>query len=368
MSNLKVAVRGIGAYLPGEPVGIEDIDSYLGEVPGVNMSKYYRIIGKYAGVRYRHYALEKGSGKLLEDSPTLCVNASRLALERAGVAGTDLDVIITTTTTPPYLRAGLAKEVRIRLGNKSCATYDLWGACTGIQQAMTVAVGGIRSGIFRSALLIGVELVSTSGRAQNYTPDKVGKYDMLLRAALGDGAGALVLTGSGEPNAEDDVLYTRSGTEGIDDTAFHREAGGSTVPFSEETLREGLHHWQHDFSRMAERGKPYFLELVRRTLTEAGVEIGDVDHIIPAAANFNYFRTEELEASTELSQAFLDAVREKVFTNFSEAGNVPSAAVYVAMNELYEEGRIHPGNIILLPSIEGATWGWGASLFRWSGS
>ena len=367
MPNPRVLVKGVGAYLPGERVAVEEIDSYLGKIPGVDMTKFYRIIEKYAGVKYRHYALEKGSGKLLEDSPALAFNAARLALERAGIAGSDVDLIITTTTTPPYLRAGLAKEVRRLLGNSGCATYDLWGACTGVQQAITLAVGGIRSGLFRNALLIGVEVVSTSGRAENITADKIGRYEMLLRAALGDGAGALVLSASDDPSDQEGVLYTKSGTEGDTETAFHREAGGSTLPFNQETFQEGLQHWQHDFSRMAMEGKPYFIELIRRTLEEVGVPISDVAHIVPAAANFNYFRTEELAKSAEQSD-LLEQVREKVFTNFSEAGNIPSAAVYVALNELFEEGKLEKGSLILLSSIEGATWGWGSSLLRWHGA
>ena len=64
MSNFKVIVKGIGAYLPGEKVSIQEIDDYFGKIPGIEMSKYYKIIEKYAGVKYRYYALEKGSGKL----------------------------------------------------------------------------------------------------------------------------------------------------------------------------------------------------------------------------------------------------------------------------------------------------------------
>ncbi len=367
MSHPKVVVRSVGGHLPGERIAVEEIDSYLGELPGVDLTKYYRIIEKYAGVKYRHYALEKGTGRLLEDSPALAFKAASQALERGGLDGRDLDLIITTTTTPPYLRAGLAKEIRRMLGNKGCATYDLWGACTGVQQAITLATGGIRAGLFRNALLVGVELVSTSGRAENITTDKIGRYDMLLRAALGDGAGALLLSASQEASDPEGVLYTLTGTEGDTETAFHREAGGSTLPFNEETLREGLHHWQHDFSRMAMEGKPYFIELIRRTLDEVGVPIDEVKFIVPAAANFNYFRTDELTGSPEHAD-LLEHVRQKVFTNFSDVGNIPSAAVYVALNELYESGRVSSGDLILLSSIEGATWGWGSSLLRWGGA
>lgn len=368
MSSGNVRVAGIGAYLPGKPVPIEEIDEYMGKIPGVEMSRYYGIIERYAGVKYRHCAMEKGTGRLLEDSAHLAHHAAETALDRAGVRGGDLDLIVTTTSTPPYLRAGLAKEVRLLLGNRGCATYDLWGACTGIQQAITLATAGVRSGAFRRALLIGVELPSTAGRVENYSREKIGRYDMLLRAALGDGAGALVLTGSDDPNDTDDILYTRSGTEGTDPSAFHRHAGGSTMPLNPQTFAEGLHHWQHDFATMVKKGRPYLARIIRRALDEAGVGIEDVDYIVPAAANFNYFKTEEFARDlTPEEQQFVRLGQDKIFTNYANVGNIPSAAVYVALNELYEKGKLKKGSLLLLPSVEGATWGWGATLLRWRG-
>jgi 3-oxoacyl-[acyl-carrier-protein] synthase-3 len=366
MPDWKVQVVGVGAHLPGAPVTIEEIDEYLGKIPGAEMSRYYGIIERFAGVRYRHYAVEKGTGRLLEDSAHLGCKAATMALDRAGVRGDELDLIVTTTSTPPYLRAGLAKEIRILLGNAGCATYDLWGACTGIQQAITLGAAAIRSGMFRRALLVGVELPSTTGRAENYAPETMGRYDMLLRAALGDGAGAMVLTGSDGPDAQDDILYTRSGTEGQEASAFHREAGGSTTPLNPQTFAEGRHHWRHDFALMVKRGRPYLVSIVRRALDEAGVRIEDVDHIVPAAANFNYFKTQEyMQDLTPQEREFNLVVQGKIFTNYPNVGNIPSAAVYVGLSDLYETGRLRPGSLLLLPSIEGATWGWGATLLRW---
>jgi 3-oxoacyl-[acyl-carrier-protein] synthase-3 len=354
--------------LPGESLSIGDIDAYLGQIPGIDLAKYYKIIERYTRVKYRHYALEKGSGRLLEDSASMAYKAACKALERAEVRAADLDVIMTCTTTPPYLHGGLAKEVRLKLGNTGCATFDLWGACTSIQQAITLATGVIRSGIFHNALLIGVELPSTYGRAENYVKEKMERSDILLRAALGDGAGAMVLSGSDHPAAEDGILYTRSGTEGDEPSVFHREAGGSTLPLNPETFGEGLHHWRHDFTGMLQRGRPYLKKIVERALEGAAVDLEEVDFIVPAAANFNYFKmTEFLKDLSPEGANFAELAREKIFTNFSEVGNIPSAAVYVALNQLYEEQRLRKGTLLLLPSIEGATWGWGATLLRWHG-
>ena len=368
MPPLKVIVTGIGAYLPGEKISAEEIDCYVGIMPGWNSPKYYHIIEKFAGIKYRHYAIERETGKLLEDSPCLAKKAAMSALERAGIQGSDLDLIITTTTSPPYLRGGLAKEVRILLGNEGCATYDLWGACTGIHQAITLATACIRVGMFRNALLVGVELISTGARAENYSEKRISREDMLIRGDLGDGAGALVLCGSDSPDDEDGILYARSGTEGAEPSVFHREAGGSTLPLNEATFHQGLFHWHHDFERMVRKGVPYFIEIVKRTLTGASIQIEDVDFIVPAAANLNYFKTEEfLEGMTCEERDLVAKIRSKTFTNFSTVGNVAAAAVYIALNELYEKGCLGKDARLLLASVEGATWGWGGSLFRWNG-
>jgi 3-oxoacyl-[acyl-carrier-protein] synthase III len=179
-----------------------------------------------------------------------------------------------------------------------------------------------------------------------------------------------VLVGSDDPTAEDGVLYTRSGTEGSDPSLFHREAGGSTMPFNEETFRQGLHHWRHDFAEMVARGRPYCLEIARRVQTATAIDIAEVDYIVPAAANFNYFKEKEKNQRplSPEEDAFLEKVRARTFTNFSEVGNIPSAAIYTALNQLYEEGKFKRGTLLLLPSVEGATWGWGASLVRWHGA
>jgi 3-oxoacyl-[acyl-carrier-protein] synthase-3 len=260
-----VSVKGVGAYLPGDKVSIDDLDEYIGSIPEIDTMKYYKFIERFAGIKYRYCALKKGSGELNEDIVDLSYNAASMALGRANITGDEVDLIITTTTTPPYLRGGLAKEIRLRLGNNGCSTFDLWGACTGIEQAITLATAGIRAGMYRNALLVGAELTSTSGRAENYARGKVDRYDILLRAALGDGAGALVLSRS-DGDKEDQILYTCCGTEGRTNSAFHREAGGSTLPLNLETFKQGKHHWHHDFQKMVKDGIPYFIEITRRTL------------------------------------------------------------------------------------------------------
>jgi 3-oxoacyl-[acyl-carrier-protein] synthase-3 len=368
MTVQKVTVKGIGGYLPGEKITAEQIDDYVGTIAGKDFLRYYRAIEKFAGIKYRHFALEKGTGKLLEDSPTLGWKAAVTALRRADLGADKLDLIITTTTSPPFLRGGLAKEIRLQLGIDACCTLDLWGACTGIQQAITIATAGIRAGMFRNALLVGIDLISTTARAENYQHDRISRHDMLLRGALGDGAGALVLSASEAPTDEDAILHTQCGTEGTEVSAFHRDAGGSTLPINEATIREGLHHWQHDFERMVEKGVPYFIQITKRTLEAVSIPVERIDYIIPAAANFNYFRRDEyLNRMTEQERQFVSAIRERTFTNFAHVGNVPSAAIYLALNDLFESGRLKNGTLLLLASVEGATWGWGASLVRWSG-
>ena len=363
-----MTVKGIGAYLPGNKVSIDEIDEYLGHLPGIDTLKYYKFIERFAGIKYRYCAIEKGSGALNEDIVELSYKSASMALRRANITGDEVDLIITTTTTPPYLRGGLAKEIRLRLGNNGCSTFDLWGACTGIEQAITLATAGIRAGMYRNALLVGAELTSTSGRAENYAHGKVDRYDILLRGALGDGAGALVLSRSDGDN-EDHILYTCCGTEGGTDSAFHREAGGSTLPLNLETFKQGKHHWHHDFQKMVKSGIPYFIEITRRTLELISLPIDKVDFIIPAAANFGYFSNNDyLNEMSEGEREFVQEIRTRMFTNFADVGNVPSAAIYIALNELYETGRLSEDVVLLLASVEGATWGWGASVLRWSQS
>ena len=260
-----VAVKGVGAYLPGASISNDEIDEYIGDLPGIDTVRYYKMIEKLTGIKHRFIAINKETGELDEDISELAYHAASMALKRAGITGDQVDLIVTTTTTPPYMRGGLSKEIRIRLGNNGCSTFDLWGACTGIEQAITLATAGIRAGMYRNALLVGAELTSTSGRTENYALDRIDRYDILLRGVLGDGAGALVLARA-EADIEDQILYTCCGTEGETNSAFHREAGGSSLPLNLQTFQQGKHHWRHDFQKMVKAGVPYFIDITRRTL------------------------------------------------------------------------------------------------------
>jgi 3-oxoacyl-[acyl-carrier-protein] synthase III len=100
MCDWKVRVAGVGAYLSGEPVSIGEIDEYTGTIPGAETSRYYGIIERYAGVKCRHGAVERGTGRLLEDSASLGFRAATVALDRAGVRNEEVDLIVTTTSTP----------------------------------------------------------------------------------------------------------------------------------------------------------------------------------------------------------------------------------------------------------------------------
>jgi 3-oxoacyl-[acyl-carrier-protein] synthase-3 len=368
MFRNSVAVRSIAAYLPGEKIAVSEIDDYLGSIPGVDAMKYYRMIERFAGVRHRHYAVDKGTGALREDAAEMASRAAGIALERAGIDASDIDLIVTTTTTPPFLRGGLAKEVRIALGNPSCATFDLWGACTGIQQAITLAAAAIRAGMYANVLIVGVELASTTGRAENYAPGKVTRLDMLLRGALGDGAGAMVL-GRATEGVEDQIVYTGAGTEGRAQSQFHRDVGGSTYPFNPLVFAEGRHQWQHDFQNMVTHGIPYAVAVTRRVLDDLALSIDDIDFYVPAAANVKYAtRPEAAFDMSEADMALFGAIKARTFTNFADVGNIPSAAIYIALNDLFERGQLVNDALLMLVSVEGATWGWGATVIRWSAS
>ena len=115
-------------------------------------------------------------------------------------------------------------------------------------------------------------------------------------------------------------------------------------------------------------GDREFIEIVKRTLRSAEISLESVDFIVPAAANFGYFKADEyLKNTTCENRIIWQKVVSRIFTNFSQVGNIPSAAIHVALNEMYEQGLLTKNTILLLPSIEGATWGWGATLMRWNG-
>ena len=324
-----VHLTGWGAYAPSLVLTNADLEKM------VDTSDEW-IVSR-TGVRERHIA---GPG---ETTATMAAVAGLRAIATAGLKPDDIDLIIVGTLTPDYPMPSTAALVKEAIGNKRAAAMDVAAACSGFVFGYATAQAYVSSGMARHVLVIGAETLS---RCTDFT-------DRSTCILFGDGAGAVVLSASDEPGGTMGIEMT---TEPSGAYLIWLPAGGSARPANAVTLAAGEH-----FMHM--KGTETFKMAVRTlgstsqaSLRRAGIELADVDLVIPHQANMRII--EALAKS-------LDFPMERVFVNLECYGNTSAASVPLALAEAVAAGRVKKGDRLLLVAF-GAGLTSGAITLQWT--
>lgn len=271
----------------------------------------------------------------------LAYEASIKALEDASMDPEDIDGIVVGTITPDYIFPSTACVLQSLLGANNAFAFDVLAGCSGFIYALHVAKGLIQSGGSKNLLVVGAETVS---KIMNYE-------DRTTCILFGDGAGAAVITTTDTPG----ILSSCLGANGDGGKFLYMPAGGSRMPTSEETVKNGSH-----FLRM--EGKEVFKEAVKalqsstlEAIKQANITPDDIDLLIPHQANYRII---------EAVRKRLELPEEKVFSNLDRYGNTSSASVPIALDEAVKSGRLKRGDIVVFSAF-GAGFTWGASVVRW---
>jgi 3-oxoacyl-[acyl-carrier-protein] synthase III len=323
-----VAITGSGSAVPQAVLTNEDLSQL------VDTSDEW--IRSRTGIQRRHLA---AAGQCLSD---LAAQAGESALAAAGVAATDLDLILLATSTPDDL-FGSACQVQARLGAPQAAAFDLTAACSGFLFGLVTAAQFIRTGVYRRILLIGADVLS------RWT-DWGDRRTCIL---FGDGAGAVVL----EASPEDQLL----GFELRSDGNLNSYLTLACEP-EPQLLQPGTEIGAGHFQPIAMNGQEVYRFAVRRVpevlekaLHRAGVTTEAIDWLLLHQAN----------------QRILDSVAERlgisperVLSNLQEYGNTSAASIPLVLDEAVRQGRIRNGDLIAASGF-GAGLTWGAAIFRW---
>ncbi|MEU3186181.1 ketoacyl-ACP synthase III [Streptomyces sp. NPDC006923] len=276
-----------------------------------------------------------------QTTASLAVEAGRRALDKAGLTGGDIAHLIVATATPEQPSPATSAFVHHELGVAGSA-HDVNSECAGFVYGLVSAMALIAVDP-RPILLIGSDTHTLTANPA----------DRDLSILVGDGAGAVVLV----PGPENRVRAWNLGADGSCAGSLKVLAGGSRMPTTEETVREGLHFAQINGNEIYLNAVRYTVRTVRETLESAKVDAADVDHVIPHQANIRIINS--ILSHTGLRSGAL-------VTNLERYGNTASASIPIALTEALEDGRIQHGDLVLLAGF-GAGMTWGSMLLEWGG-
>ena len=324
MTVIRSAVRGVGGYLPERVVTNDEMAKV------VDTSDAW--IRERSGIEVRHRVAE---GETTSDMAT---HASRQALERAGRTAADVDLIIVATTTPDLTFPATAALVQRKLGAPIGIAFDVQAVCSGFVYALSVADGFVARGLSKCALVIGAEAMS---RLMDWT-------DRGTCVLFGDGAGAVVLEPQeGEGTIADQGLLGFSlRCDGTKQDLLYVDGGPATTGTVGYLRMEGKQVFRHAVVNIS--------EAVEAAAKTAGVPIAEVDWFIPHQANQRILQGVAHR---------LGVPEDKVISTVATHANTSAASIPLAMNAGVEDGRIKPGQILLMEAMGGGLT-WGACVLR----
>jgi 3-oxoacyl-[acyl-carrier-protein] synthase-3 len=326
----RTVIRGSGRYLPPRLVTNDDMSQW--------MDTSDEWIRQRTGIEQRYWVPEEGG----VGSSDLGLEASKIAMQRAGWQPEDLDLIIFATLSPDLFFPGCGCIMQHKLGLNSTPALDIRQQCTGFLYGMAIADAHIRSGLANRILLVGAEVHSTGLNISTEGRD--------VAVIFGDGAGAVCLEGI-ENSDPVGVLASALHADGKFASSLMVEVGSSRLNprISHELIAEGRHWPVMDGKTIFKLAVQKLPEVVKEVLEKAGLELGDIDLFIPHQANLR------------INQFFAHSMKlpeEKVFNNIQRYGNTTAASIPIAFDEALEMKLIGDGsNVVFLGLGAGLTWG-----------
>ena len=315
---MRARIIGTGSYLPPRVVTNAEL------ARRVDTSDEW-IVSR-TGIRQRHIADEH------QTSSDLALEASREALHAAGVKPNDLDLIIVATSTPDYVFPSTACLLQAKLGVRGCTAFDVQAVCSGFVYGLGVADSFVRAGESRSALVVGAEVFS---RILDWS-------DRSTCVLFGDGAAAVVLRADERPGVHATVLHADGAQAGI--LAVPGNVCGGRIVGSPFLKMDGPAVFRYAVKVLD--------EVARETVAKCGMRLSDIDWLIPHQANIRI-----LDATVKK----LGLPSERLVVTVDRHANTSAASVPLALDLACRDGRIKPGQRVMLQGVGGG-FTWGASL------
>lgn len=326
------AMRSIGAYVPQKVLSNSDLEKMVDTTD--------EWIVKRTGIKERHIAAEN------ESTSDMGAKAASLAIERSGISKEDIDLVLCATVTPDYFNMpSTACIISKKLDISNVQAFDISAACSGFVYLISIAKAFIESGMKKNVLIIGAEKFSS---IVDYT-------DRATCILFGDGAGAAII--SATSNKKESIVDIHASADGTYADFLVTPAPGSVNPANQKMIDEKL-----NFVQM--KGNETF-KLAVKTLTQDVMEIletnnlkaSDIPHFVPHQANYRIIKA--------VGDA-LGMSKEQVVVTVHKYGNTSAASIPMAINDIYESGRLKEGDLMLLDTFGGGLT-WASALLPFAG-
>ncbi|RYY62711.1 MAG: ketoacyl-ACP synthase III [Chitinophagaceae bacterium] len=349
---IRSKIAGIGKYVPENIMTNDDLKEY--------MDTSDEWIRERTGIQERRYAHRTG-----ETTTTMAIEASKIAIERAGITAADIDFIVFATLSPDYYFPGCGVLLQREMKMKEIGALDVRNQCSGFVYALSIADQFIRTGTYKNILVIGSEKHSFgldfSTRGRN------------VSVIFGDGAGAVVM----QPTEKEKqgILSTHLHSDGESaevlamfnpGTHANHWNGGKVLAdfknapigemfFSHEMVEKAQVFPNMDGPAVFKKAIVKFPEVINEALTKNGYKPSDLDMLIPHQANLRI---------AQFVQQQLGLRDDQVFNNIQKYGNTTAASIPIALCEAWEEGKIKEHDLVCLAAF-GSGFTWGSVLLNW---
>lgn len=336
MYNSKII--GLGHYVPDNVVTNDDLSTM--------MDTNDAWIQERTGIQERRWAVE-GSG---DTTSVMGTKAAKIAIERAGIDKDDIDFIVFATLSPDMYFPGPGVQVQHALDIKTIGALDVRNQCSGFIYAISVADQFIKTGMYKTVLVIGSELHShgldktTRGRG--------------VTVIFGDGAGAAVLTR--EEDTTKGILSTHLHSQGEHAEELVLIAPGMGKRWVNDILADNDPNDESYFPHMNgpfvfKNAVVRFSEVIMEGLKKNNLKKEAIDMLIPHQANLRI---------SQFVQKQFELKDDQVFNNIQKYGNTTAASIPIALTEAWEEGKIKEGDLVVLAAF-GSGFTWGSVVIRW---
>ena len=330
--QIYASFRSIGAYVPKKILSNADLEKMVDTTD--------EWIVKRTGIKERHIAAED------EFTSDMGVKAAQLAIDRSGVLKEDIDLILCATVTPDYFNMpSTACIISDKLDIHNVQAFDISAACSGFVYLLSVAKAFIESGMKKNVLIIGAEKFSS---IVDYT-------DRSTCILFGDGAGAAMICAT--ENKAEALIDIHASADGAYADFLVTPAPGSVHPVSQKMIDEGLQFVQMKGNETFKLAVKTLTKDVQEILETNGITAEDIPHFIPHQANYRIIK------------AVGDALKmreDQVVLTVGKYGNTSAASIPMAINDIYEEGRLKTGDLMLLDTFGGGLT-WASALLPFAG-